>query len=200
LIKNYTYKTLSCFLLYPNDELKINLIFVNKIIKNDKFLSLYQISMLNNFILYLEMNDLAFLQEYYVSIFDRRKDFSLYLFEHIHGDSRDRGMAMIDLKNLYRKSFYDLSINNELPDYLPVFLEYLSLLPQEKSCILLNEIYKILNILCIRLKKINSIYYIIFFILLNLINKKTDNEEFNNKIALNDKDIDKDWEEPKVFD
>jgi len=47
------------------------------------------------------------------------------LFEHLHGDSRDRGEAMVDLKAIYARAGFDLS-TSELPDYLPVVLEYLS--------------------------------------------------------------------------
>lgn len=73
----------------------------------------------------LETDDLTDLQENYVLLFDRSRTLSLNLFEHIHGDSRDRGNAMVDLLNTYRAAGFDLS-GSELPDHLPVLLEFLS--------------------------------------------------------------------------
>jgi len=63
--------------------------------------------------------------ERYVDLFDRGGALSLNLFEHLHGESRDRGTAMVDLKRLYEDAGYEL-VTRELPDYLPVVLEYLS--------------------------------------------------------------------------
>ncbi len=64
-------------------------------------------------------------EERYSDLFDRGRALSLHLFEHLHGDSRDRGAAMVELKQLYEAAGLDLS-SSELPDYLPVVLEYLS--------------------------------------------------------------------------
>ena len=64
-------------------------------------------------------------EERYVDLFDRGRALSLHLFEHLHGESRDRGEAMVELKQLYERAGFELSAR-ELPDYLPVVLEYLS--------------------------------------------------------------------------
>jgi len=72
--------------------------------------------------------DLLEAQEAYVALFDRGRATSLHLFEHVHGDSRDRGQAMVDLRNVYASNGLELAAN-ELPDYLPVVLEYLSTRP-----------------------------------------------------------------------
>jgi nitrate reductase delta subunit len=69
--------------------------------------------------------DLLDAEERYCELFDRGRALSLHLFEHLHGESRDRGTAMVELKQLYRAAGFDL-VGNELPDYLPVVLEYLS--------------------------------------------------------------------------
>jgi nitrate reductase delta subunit len=69
--------------------------------------------------------DLLEAEERYVDLFDRGRALSLHLFEHLHGDSRDRGTAMVDLKRIYERAGFELSAR-ELPDYLPVLLEYLS--------------------------------------------------------------------------
>ncbi|MBZ0087192.1 MAG: nitrate reductase molybdenum cofactor assembly chaperone, partial [Thermomonas sp.] len=71
-------------------------------------------------------------QDRWLSLFDRGRSMSLLLFEHIHGESRDRGQAMVDLINTYRKNGFELSAR-ELPDYLPLLLEYLSQRPAEEA-------------------------------------------------------------------
>ena len=77
-------------------------------------------------IAWLARVDLLDAEESYVALFDRGRATSLHLFEHVHGDSRARGQAMVELQALYAKAGLEPS-GNELPDYLPMMLEYLSL-------------------------------------------------------------------------
>jgi nitrate reductase delta subunit len=91
----------------------------------------------------LRETDLIALQENYVATFDRNPSHSLHLFEHIHGESRDRGSAMIDLLNEYWKHDFDASAS-ELPDYVPLFLEFLSLLPADEALALLGDAVHVL--------------------------------------------------------
>jgi len=91
----------------------------------------------------LRETSLIALQENYVATFDRNPSHSLHLFEHIHGESRDRGSAMIDLLNEYWKYDFDAS-SSELPDYVPLFLEFLSLLPVEEALELLGDAVHVL--------------------------------------------------------
>ncbi|MDR5663902.1 nitrate reductase molybdenum cofactor assembly chaperone, partial [Burkholderia cenocepacia] len=101
---------------------------------------------LDRFFAYVRERDLLTLQENYVGLFDRGRATSLYLFEHVHGESRDRGQAMVDLLQMYER--HGLFLNpGELPDYLPVFLEYLSRLPAPDACKLLAETGEILRAL-----------------------------------------------------
>src|SRR3546814_637451 len=81
---------------------------------------------------YLGEGDLIDLQENYVATFDRRAAHSLHLFEHIHGESRDRGQALIDLRQEYINHGL-LPDTNELPDYIPLFLEFLGQIPQDEA-------------------------------------------------------------------
>ncbi|TIU76002.1 MAG: nitrate reductase molybdenum cofactor assembly chaperone, partial [Mesorhizobium sp.] len=74
--------------------------------------------------------DLYDLQERYCELFDKTRRHSLHLFEHIHGESRDRGQAMVDLAEHYRRGGL-LVAANELPDFIPLFLEFLSARPFE---------------------------------------------------------------------
>jgi nitrate reductase delta subunit len=80
----------------------------------------------------LRTADLLDAQERYIDTFDRGRRTSLNLFEHVHGDSRDRGQAMVDLLEMYRAAGIELD-TDQLPDYLPAFLEYLSLLPAREA-------------------------------------------------------------------
>jgi len=204
LIKSKTYKIFSILLSYPTEELKKSVDDMTDILKYDGLLSHQDIKFINNLISFIKNNDLLYLQEYYVSIFDRKKDFSLYIFEHIHGDSRERGMAMVDLKDFYKKS--DLSVlTNELPDYLPLFLEYMSLISENEAKSLIGEIINIIAILSRKLNIINSDYSYLFAIIEKLSDVKCDNN-LVDKIILkfdsssqSDINVDDDWKEPKVF-
>ena len=80
----------------------------------------------------------------YVELFDRGRATSLHLFEHVHGDSRDRGPAMIDLGQTYEKAGLILA-EGELPDYLPAVLEFVSTQPPREARAFLGEMAHILN-------------------------------------------------------
>lgn len=96
-------------------------------------------------------------QERYVLLFDRSRTLSLNLFEHIHGESRDRGSAMVDLLETYRAGGFDLA-GTELPDHLPVLLEYLSTRPVEEVRAILADAGHILVALSERLRRRDSLY------------------------------------------
>ncbi|HIH2762166.1 MAG TPA: nitrate reductase molybdenum cofactor assembly chaperone [Candidatus Azoamicus sp.] len=133
-----------------------------------------------------------------------KKKFSLYLFEHIHGDSRERGTAIIDLQNLYKNYNFDISEAKELPDYIPLFLEFISLIEESTAYDMLGEIINLISIIKNRLEIINSKYSILFSILESLSIIKPDyilvekiinkDKEIDNK-----SNIDKEWEEEKIF-
>jgi nitrate reductase delta subunit len=80
---------------------------------------------LDRLIDHLSERPLIDLQEDYVETFDRGRATSLYLFEHVHGESRERGQAMVDLLSMYEAKGLFLG-RSELPDYLPVFVEFLA--------------------------------------------------------------------------
>jgi nitrate reductase molybdenum cofactor assembly chaperone NarJ/NarW len=111
--------------------------------------------------------DLYALQENYIDTFDRGRRTSLNLFEHVHGDSRDRGQAMVDLLTMYRTAGIDLACD-QLPDYLPAFLDYLSLLDEASARKQLAEIAHILQSIRAALARRASIYTGAFDVLLAL--------------------------------
>lgn len=103
-------------------------------------------------------------QEVYVQLFDYSTPTSLNLFEHVHGSSKQRGMAMADLIDLYHSHGLDLA-NRELPDHLPVFLEFLSTLPPDEAMTYLAQIRPILESLQKTLRKASSPYSSLFSLL-----------------------------------
>ncbi|MCC6917757.1 MAG: nitrate reductase molybdenum cofactor assembly chaperone [Alphaproteobacteria bacterium] len=122
---------------------------------------------------YLGSGDLMDLQERYVALFDRTRSLSLNLYEHVHGESRDRGQAMAALLELYRSRGLDLTAN-ELPDHLPVFLEFLSILPAADAASLLAEASYVLAALADRLKRNDSPYAALFEALVALADDAPD--------------------------
>jgi nitrate reductase delta subunit len=108
--------------------------------------------------------DLYDAQERYVFLFDRTRSLSLHLFEHVHGESRDRGQAMVDLMAMYEKDGFEIDAK-ELPDYLPMFLEYLSMKPADEASELLGQTAHIVAALRERLKKRKSVYVNAFGVL-----------------------------------
>ncbi len=200
-----TYKVFSVFLNYPCFGLKDQIFISFDLLKKEGFFSDIYLKKIYNFICYIKDTDLLFLQEKYILYFDRKKTFSLYLFEHIHGESRERGMAMIDLKNLYKISNFEIDVSGELPDFIPLFLEYLSVLDSNKSSILLSEIVNIISVIGNRLRLCDNLYCIVFEFLEYLSSVKPDKTIINKVLFNNENDklqgfnIDQEWEEPRVF-
>jgi len=106
-------------------------------------------------------------QEEYVATFDRNPSHSLHLFEHVHGESRERGQAMVDLLDEYRKLGFDVRAN-ELPDYVPLFLEVLGLVDATRAQSLLDEAIHVLSAIGERLARNASPYAGIFRVLRGL--------------------------------
>src|SRR5690606_14723628 len=99
--------------------------------------------------------DLLDLQADYEEVFGRGRAHSLWLFEHVHGESRDRGQAMVDLLDNYRRAGLELA-HNELPDYLPLFLEFLATQGEDNARAWLQDVAYILALVQCRLEKIGS--------------------------------------------
>ena len=115
----------SALLSYPTSEMRAALDEMAGLIERSPLIAPAERPGLLALIASLGEGDLLDAEERYCELFDRGRALSLHLFEHLHGESRDRGTAMVELKQLYRAAGFDL-VGNELPDYLPVVLEYLS--------------------------------------------------------------------------
>lgn len=125
-------KALAYLLLYPEEDTLEDFDEVKtKLLESDKFDAETK-RQLEHFLNWYQEQDLTFLQSAYVSNFDIGKHASLNLFEHTQGDSRDRGQVMVELNQLYKEHGLELT-TKELPDHLPVFLEFLSGLKPEDA-------------------------------------------------------------------
>lgn len=152
-----TFKALSLLLTYPDQEIVAAAPALREVIRSERLLPGPIEARLLELIDQLATRDLYDLQERYVFLFDRTRSLSLHLFEHVHGESRDRGQAMIDLAALYERHGLVISAK-ELPDYLPLFLEFLSTLSFEEARPLLGQPLHIVTALRERLERRESIY------------------------------------------
>jgi len=152
-----TFKALSALLSYPGADLKAGAGEIRATLRGDGLTPGWLLDRLDRLIGEIETRDLIELQERYVFLFDRTRSLSLHLFEHVHGESRDRGQAMVDLRTLYEQA--DLEVDmRELPDFLPMFLEYLSLIPINEARSLLAEPLAVIAALRERLSRRKSPY------------------------------------------
>jgi nitrate reductase delta subunit len=156
-----TFKALSALLSYPTVELQQAGGELAAALDADGLVTGHVRTALQRLIDDIAGGDLYDLQERYTLLFDRTRSLSLHLFEHVHGESRDRGQAMIDLKAMYEQAGLDISAS-ELPDFLPLFLEYLSTLPANEACATLGQPTHILAALAERLRKRKSPYEAVF--------------------------------------
>jgi nitrate reductase delta subunit len=196
-------KALSALLTYPTAELQLAAGEISEAIENDAAISFGVRNQLHRLLTELATDDLYDLQERYVLLFDHSRSLSLHLFEHVHGESRDRGQAMIDLKAQYEKAGLFLSAA-ELPDFLPLFLEFLSTLPAQEARDMLGQPAHILAAMAERLRKRGSPYEVVFRALVALAAAKPKEDEISALLALPDPDasdfvaLDAAWEDEQV--
>jgi nitrate reductase delta subunit len=167
---NRTFKALSALLSYPSEELCAATPEIAAAIAAEGLVSDEAGKQLQPLLADLATLDLYDLQERYVELFDKTRRHSLHLFEHIHGESRDRGQAMVDLAEHYRNGGLVVAAN-ELPDFIPLFLEFLSARPLEEARGLLNEAAHIFSLLEERLAKRNGGYAAVFTAICSLASK-----------------------------
>lgn len=152
-----TFKALSALLAYPTADLQEAAPAIRQVLAAEGVIPLDLALALEPLLDSLAGDDLYDLEERYVLLFDRSRTLSLNLFEHIHGESRDRGGAMVDLLETYRAGGFDLT-GPELPDHLPVLLEFLSTQPMAEARAILADAGHILVALAQRLARRESLY------------------------------------------
>jgi nitrate reductase delta subunit len=197
-----TLKVLSALLCYPQSELQAALSEMIEVLDQENVLPEREHRALLALIDQIRRTDLIELQERYVRLFDRGRALSLHLFEHIHGESRDRGQAMVNLLGMYRRQGFELDAR-ELPDYIPLFLEYLAQRPMGEALDMLADAMHVMALLGARLAEQDSDYHVVFDALATLVGEPTDIEAIRQQAATEGPDetivnMDKIWEEEAV--
>jgi nitrate reductase delta subunit len=168
-----TFKVLSLLLTYPTEELKAAAPELAAALEAEALLPERLRARLAELIGEIAGRDLYDVQERYVLLFDRTRSLSLHLFEHVHGEGRDRGQAMVDLLALYETGGLRIEAK-ELPDFLPLFLEFLSTRPFDEAQANLSQPLHIIAALRERLGKRKSVYAAVFAALEALAQAKPD--------------------------
>lgn len=166
-------RALAALLTYPTAELVAAAAEIRDVLDREAVVPRAARAALHRLIDDLAAGDLYDLQERYGLLFDRTRSLSLHLFEHVHGESRDRGQAMVDLLKLYEESGYTPTAR-ELPDYLPLFLEYASTREPRAALELVRQPANVLAALRERLAKRSSPYEAVMAALLALSRAKLD--------------------------
>jgi len=198
-----TFKVLGLLLSYPKPEWLAHLDECEQLLVDEALLPKKQLRQVLAFMAALKTADIYDAQEEYVSTFDRGRAHSLHLFEHIHGESRDRGQAMVNLAGAYEEKGFFIG-QAELPDYIPLFLEFLSLCPIDEAVNLLGEPIDIMATVAARLDKRGSSYAVLFDALLALSKVKPSAAVIEEVLAQEPEDtsldaLDKEWEEAAAF-
>ena len=191
---SHTLRAMAALLSYPDANLRDMVPQIGALLRQENALSPSRLAELDALLAALAQRDALANEAEYVSLFDRGRATSLHLFEHVHGDSRDRGPAMIDLAQTYEKAGLYLA-EGELPDYLPAVLEFVSTQPPAEARAFLAEMAHIFNVIFAALQKHRSPYASILGALLDLAGEKAEAV----KLPVED-DLDESWAEPRVFD
>lgn len=187
-------RVLAALLAYPDAKLRADLAEMMKILSRDAALPGPRLGELEALARRLAGGDALELEAEYVETFDRGRSTSLHLFEHVHGDSRDRGPAMIDLARTYEAAGLVLR-EGELPDYLPAVLEFASTQPPREAKAFLGEIAHLVNGIFAALAARRSRYAAVMGALLDLAGEPARAVEIPAEPAL-----DESWAEPPAFD
>lgn len=198
-----TLKALSLTLSYPSAELQDVMPDIADVLAADTRLSPKLRAELDALTLRLWQGDLYDLQECYVMLFDRSRTLSLNLFEHVHGESRERGGAMVSLIETYRAGGFEPA-TSELPDHLPVLLEFLASRPSAEAQEILVDAAHILDALATRLARRECGYDAALAALSQLAGAQVDSDAVAVMLAQPDDDptdlaaLDAVWEEAEV--
>lgn len=197
-----TLRIVARLLDYPDEALWENQQELIAALDDANELTLAQSALLMAYIRDFTSHDLMDVQAQYCELFDRGRATSLLLFEHVHGESRDRGQAMVDLMAKYSAAGLEID-SRELPDFLPMYLEFLASRDRETARQGLLDIVPILALLGARLKDRQSHYATLFDLLLAVSGSHVESEQLSDKVAQEARDdtpaaLDAVWEEEQV--
>ncbi len=189
-----TLRTLAALLAYPDAEMRAFLPQMGAVVQDEHALGTDRLAELGALIDHLAGGNPLAIEAAYVDLFDCGRATSLHLFEHVHGDSRERGPAMIDLAQTYERAGLYLG-EGQLPDYLPVVLEFVSTQPPAEAKAFLAEMAHIFNAIFGALRQRGTPYASILGALLDLAGEKAQATPPAKEAPL-----DEAWAEPVVFD
>ena len=189
-----TLRVLAALLAYPDAPLRGDLAEMTALLAEDAALSESRRGEIEALVRWLASGEPLELEAQYVETFDRGRSTSLHLFEHVHGDSRERGPAMIDLARTYAAAGLMLK-EGELPDYLPAVLEFASTQPPREAKAFLGEISHLVNAIFGALLARRSRYAAVMGALLDMAGEQARAVELAAEPAL-----DESWAEPPAFD
>ena len=198
-----TLKSFSLLLSYPTRELQHAMSEIGGVLASDTRLTAAARRALRPLVEGLAGRDIYDLEEQFVLLFDRSRTLSLNLFEHVHGESRDRGGAMVSLIETYRDAGFDPA-TSELPDHLPVLLEFLATRPSSEVRETLSDAAHIFEALQTRLERRESPYAAVFAALIQIAGAKANKDVVEAMLAQPDDDptdlkaLDEVWEESEV--
>ncbi len=191
---SHSLRVLAALLGYPDAALRGHLAEMRELMDAERALSLARRSEIEALMKQLANADPLQTEADYVELFDRGRATSLHLFEHVHGDSRERGPAMIDLGQTYETAGLILA-EGELPDYLPAVLEFVSTQPPREAKAFLSEMSHIFNAIFGALQHQGSAYASVLGALIELAGEKAEAVVPPAEAPLDDS-----WAEPVVFD
>jgi nitrate reductase delta subunit len=189
----HTLRALAWLLRYPDAGLRAQLTPLRDALREDAALDSGRLAELDTLIRQLGSTAPLRTEADYVEIFDRGRRTALHLFEHVHGDSRDRGQAMVDLAQTYARTGLMLA-PGELPDYLPVVLEFASTQPAAQAREFLRETAHIVRSIFSALLERQSAYASVLAAVLDLAGERAERVELPAEPAL-----DESWAEPEAF-
>ncbi len=197
-------KVISLLMDYPTEDLQGARAELESVIDKSREISPDQRGALLRLLDEICVDDLMDVQERYTELFDRGRALSLLLFEHVHGESRDRGQAMVDLMAQYEKAGFAIGVR-ELPDYIPLYLEYLASREDLEAREGLADVAHLLALLAARLDERDSPYAACFRALLQIAGQQPAEAvaEVREQVAGEVRDdsleaLDKVWEEEAV--
>lgn len=193
-INRYSLRALALLLTYPDKALRGQLPQLLAAIDAEGAVPAARRTELHALATELTRLDAYEIESRYVETFDRGRATSLHLFEHVHGDSRDRGPAMIDLVQTYEKAGLLLG-PDELPDHLCVVLEFASTQPPKLAREFLGEMAHVLTAIFSALLQRGSPYAAVVAAVLELAGQKVQAVPIEAEEPVDDV-----WAEPVVFD
>ena len=195
--KRLTMRVLAALLRYPDAAFRAAVPELRAALDDEQALPKQRLVELDALLRQLQAMDAFDAEGRFVDTFDRGRATSLHLFEHVHGDSRDRGPAMVDLGQMYERAglLLDQGEGSELPDHLSVVLEFASTQPERVAREFLGEMAHILNAVFSALRERENPYASVIAAVLELAGQKVQPVP-----VVPDDDIDEAWAEPPAFD